>query len=86
MEVTLQQAYFFRRVFVVMGLWLLVSQPGVSGQCSELQKILDNVEIHADWWSVLPYSVRAREKNGNYTYSGKLHYFVLNVVKWYPYL
>lgn len=66
----------FRWIFVT-GLWLSALQPGVSGICSDL---LSDVEIYADWWSVLPYSTRLQEKNGNYTFNGELH-FVLNVVK-----
>ena len=57
---------------LAMGIWLLALQPGVSAQCSELSS---DIEISVDWWSVLPYSTRVREKNGNYSYHGEFILF-----------
>ncbi|XP_028415896.1 uncharacterized protein LOC114539464 [Dendronephthya gigantea] len=51
----------------LVGLGLLVYEPGVSGQCSEF---VSPLEIHVDWWNVLPYSSREKNENGNFTYSG----------------
>ena len=69
MQLTYEKVSVLHRILLVIGLWLLASQPGVSAQCSELSS---DMEISIDWWSVLPYSTREEEKNGNYSYNGKL--------------
>ena len=66
---TLQEKPFLFHRILVMCIALLVLQPGAEAQCSELS---GDMEIYADWWSVLPYSTRTKEKNGNYSYSGRV--------------
>ena len=65
---TLQEKPFLFHRILVMCIALLVLQPGAEAQCSELSS---DMEIYADWWSVLPYSTRTKGKNGNYSYSGR---------------
>lgn len=69
--------HVFRWIFVT-GLGLSISQRVVLGQCSGLSS---DVKIHADWWSILPYSTRRVENdNGTYTYNGMVN-FVLTEMK-----
>ena len=66
MRLTHEKELVLHRI-LAMGIWLLALQPGVSAKCSDLSS---DMQISVDWWSVLPYSTRVKEKNGNYSYNG----------------
>ena len=55
------------RCIFVANLFLSVLSTGVPGPCSSLSSL----EIKVDWWSILPYSTGEKQKDGNYTYTGK---------------
>ena len=56
------------RCIFVANLFLSVLSTGVPGPCSSLSSL----EIKVDWWSILPYSTGEKQKDGNYTYTGKM--------------